>query len=236
MHTKQRTLPHISLSLELEPLASSVILWLSDLYYCYYYYCFLALFENCALPIYPFSVFSSLLFSFLYHRVLLHFHKLNPQTPQISLIICFFWVFSSSGSFLQLALVNFMQYLPISTSSCYIDYFNFWIQQHNLTASDFLPLLGVEMRKLFIVMFFVCLGSWRSYAQDSGEAPMEKTEMDSLFSAIQGFVGNWWNGSDLYPDPCGWTPIQVTLSFKLLYSFSFYYCFEISQLRKHLRK
>ncbi|KAA0034519.1 piriformospora indica-insensitive protein 2 [Cucumis melo var. makuwa] len=64
------------------------------------------------------------------------------------------------------------------------------------------------MRKLFIVMFFVCLGSWRSYAQDSGEAPMEKTEMDSLFSAIQGFVGNWWNGSDLYPDPCGWTPIQ----------------------------
>uniref|UniRef100_A0A7C9AR84 Uncharacterized protein n=1 Tax=Opuntia streptacantha TaxID=393608 RepID=A0A7C9AR84_OPUST len=40
-------------------------------------------------------------------------------------------------------------------------------------------------------------------------APMKKTEKEALYSAIQGFVGNWWNGSDLYPDPCGWTPIQV---------------------------
>ncbi|KAI3985618.1 hypothetical protein MKX01_033901 [Papaver californicum] len=39
-------------------------------------------------------------------------------------------------------------------------------------------------------------------------APMEKTEKEALYSIIQGFVGNWWNGSDLYPDPCGWTPIQ----------------------------
>ncbi|KAM6548193.1 hypothetical protein CsatB_019869 [Cannabis sativa] len=39
-------------------------------------------------------------------------------------------------------------------------------------------------------------------------APMEKTEQEALYSVIQGFVGNWWNGSDLYPDPCGWTPIQ----------------------------
>ncbi|OMO51971.1 hypothetical protein CCACVL1_29468 [Corchorus capsularis] len=37
---------------------------------------------------------------------------------------------------------------------------------------------------------------------------MEKKEQEALYSAIQGFVGNWWNGSDLYPDPCGWTPIQ----------------------------
>ncbi|XP_021862955.1 piriformospora indica-insensitive protein 2 isoform X2 [Spinacia oleracea] len=37
---------------------------------------------------------------------------------------------------------------------------------------------------------------------------MEKTEKEALFSAIQGFVGNSWNGSDLFPDPCGWTPIQ----------------------------
>ncbi|XP_023511511.1 piriformospora indica-insensitive protein 2-like isoform X1 [Cucurbita pepo subsp. pepo] len=64
------------------------------------------------------------------------------------------------------------------------------------------------MKRLFIVVFFVCLGSWRGYAQAGGEAPMEKTELDALNSAIQGFVGNWWNGSDLYPDPCGWTPIQ----------------------------
>lgn len=40
-------------------------------------------------------------------------------------------------------------------------------------------------------------------------APMEKKEKEALYSAIQGFVGKWWNGSDLYPDPCGWTPIQV---------------------------
>ncbi|KAF7808944.1 Piriformospora indica-insensitive protein 2 [Senna tora] len=39
-------------------------------------------------------------------------------------------------------------------------------------------------------------------------APMEKTEQEALYYTIQGFVGNWWNGSDLYPDPCGWTPIQ----------------------------
>lgn len=39
-------------------------------------------------------------------------------------------------------------------------------------------------------------------------APMKKTEQEALYSAIQGFVGDWWNGSDLYPDPCGWTPIQ----------------------------
>lgn len=44
--------------------------------------------------------------------------------------------------------------------------------------------------------------------EDYGSAPMEKAEQAALYSAIQGFVGNWWNGSDLYPDPCGWTPIQ----------------------------
>ena len=40
-------------------------------------------------------------------------------------------------------------------------------------------------------------------------APMEKTEQEALYLMIQGFVGQWWNGSGLYPDPCGWTPIQV---------------------------
>lgn len=43
---------------------------------------------------------------------------------------------------------------------------------------------------------------------DTVGAPMEKSEQLALYSAIQGFVGKWWNGSDLYPDPCGWTPIQ----------------------------
>lgn len=53
-------------------------------------------------------------------------------------------------------------------------------------------------------------------------APMEKREKEALYSAIQGFVGKWWNGSDLYPDPCGWTPIQVLLpSFLFLFSFPY---------------
>ncbi|KAI3818335.1 hypothetical protein L1987_12140 [Smallanthus sonchifolius] len=43
---------------------------------------------------------------------------------------------------------------------------------------------------------------------DSVGAPMVETEQEALYSAIQGFVGKWFNGSDLYPDPCGWTPIQ----------------------------
>lgn len=46
----------------------------------------------------------------------------------------------------------------------------------------------------------------------SSEAPMHKAEQQALYSAVQAFVGSWWNGSDLYPDPCGWTPIQVLIS------------------------
>lgn len=39
-------------------------------------------------------------------------------------------------------------------------------------------------------------------------SPMGKGEQEALYSVIEGFVGSWWNGSGLYPDPCGWTPIQ----------------------------
>lgn len=39
-------------------------------------------------------------------------------------------------------------------------------------------------------------------------APMEKNEQLALYSTVQDFVGKDWNGSELYPDPCGWTPIQ----------------------------
>ncbi|GFP94567.1 piriformospora indica-insensitive protein 2 [Phtheirospermum japonicum] len=60
-------------------------------------------------------------------------------------------------------------------------------------------------------IFVLCLlylgGSCNGEDEDVG-APMEKTEQEALYSAIQDFVGKWWNGSDLYPDPCGWTPIQ----------------------------
>lgn len=62
-------------------------------------------------------------------------------------------------------------------------------------------------------------------------APMERTEQDALYSTVQAFVGSWWNGSDLYPDPCGWTPIQVLLLLVCYYSIDlilvFYMCFGI---------
>ncbi|EOA23938.1 hypothetical protein CARUB_v10017155mg [Capsella rubella] len=61
-------------------------------------------------------------------------------------------------------------------------------------------------------VLFLCLTlSWCVVVTgdtDDGGAPMDKTEQEALYSAIQGFVGDSWNGSDLYPDPCGWTPIQ----------------------------
>ncbi|CAL9248688.1 unnamed protein product [Arabidopsis halleri] len=53
-----------------------------------------------------------------------------------------------------------------------------------------------------------CLTGESSPEVTDDGAPMEKTEQEALYSAIQGFVGDSWNGSDLYPDPCGWTPIQ----------------------------
>ena len=40
-------------------------------------------------------------------------------------------------------------------------------------------------------------------------APMEEKERRALYAAIESFVGKGWNGSGLYPDPCGWSPIQV---------------------------
>nr|XP_009412941.2 PREDICTED: piriformospora indica-insensitive protein 2 [Musa acuminata subsp. malaccensis] len=43
---------------------------------------------------------------------------------------------------------------------------------------------------------------------DAVSAPMEETEREALYLAIQGFVGRHWDGRNLYPDPCGWTPIQ----------------------------
>ncbi|KAM4114663.1 hypothetical protein ACJW30_04G086000 [Castanea mollissima] len=57
---------------------------------------------------------------------------------------------------------------------------------------------------VLLVGFFVfCKGQ-----EYTSIAPMEKNEQEALYAAIQGFVGKSWNGSDLYPDPCGWTPIQ----------------------------
>ncbi|BAT98894.1 Piriformospora indica-insensitive protein [Vigna angularis] len=61
---------------------------------------------------------------------------------------------------------------------------------------------------VIIALFIISLSAWCHGQVELDKAPMEKAEKDALFSTIQGFVGNWWNGSDLYPDPCGWTPIE----------------------------
>ncbi|KAF5745302.1 piriformospora indica-insensitive protein 2-like [Tripterygium wilfordii] len=63
---------------------------------------------------------------------------------------------------------------------------------------------------VILVLCMLSLSGLCTGEADSGDdgAPMEKAEQAALYSAIQGFVGNLWNGSDLYPDPCGWTPIQ----------------------------
>ncbi|KAL7001273.1 hypothetical protein U1Q18_002425 [Sarracenia purpurea var. burkii] len=57
-------------------------------------------------------------------------------------------------------------------------------------------------------LFILSLTVWCNGEAEMSVAAMEETEKEALYSAIQGFVGDWWNGSDLYPDPCGWTPIQ----------------------------
>ncbi|VVB02748.1 unnamed protein product [Arabis nemorensis] len=61
---------------------------------------------------------------------------------------------------------------------------------------------------LFLILRWCITGESSPVVTNDSGAPMEKTEREALYSAIQGFVGDSWNGSDLYPDPCGWTPIQ----------------------------
>ncbi|KAA8532757.1 hypothetical protein F0562_032790 [Nyssa sinensis] len=61
---------------------------------------------------------------------------------------------------------------------------------------------------VIFVLFILPLGVWCDGEAESVVAPMGIAEKEALYSIIQGFLGNGWNGSDLYPDPCGWTPIQ----------------------------
>jgi hypothetical protein len=44
---------------------------------------------------------------------------------------------------------------------------------------------------------------------EAEEAPMEEKEKRALYAAIESFVRKGWNGSGLFHDPCGQTPIQV---------------------------
>ncbi|KAK7275159.1 hypothetical protein RIF29_16268 [Crotalaria pallida] len=68
---------------------------------------------------------------------------------------------------------------------------------------------GIKVFSYVIFVLFIISLSGRCYGEvELDISPMEKTEQDALYSTIQGFVGDRWNGSDLYPDPCGWTPIQ----------------------------
>ncbi|KAL8258134.1 hypothetical protein R6Q59_030175 [Mikania micrantha] len=74
--------------------------------------------------------------------------------------------------------------------------------------------MGLISRSVVIMMLSLSLigmcinGEDGEYEGVDGGAPMVETEQEAVYSAIQGFVGTGWNGSDLYPDPCGWTPIQ----------------------------
>lgn len=52
-------------------------------------------------------------------------------------------------------------------------------------------------------------GSDAPAAAAAETAPMEEKERRALYAAIESFVGKGWNGSGLYPDPCGWSPIQA---------------------------
>lgn len=63
----------------------------------------------------------------------------------------------------------------------------------------------------FVGLFLSCAGQEGT----STVAPMERKEKEALYSTIQGFVGKWWNGSDLYPDPFGRTGLQVLFFFSL---------------------
>ncbi|XP_010262505.1 PREDICTED: piriformospora indica-insensitive protein 2-like [Nelumbo nucifera] len=65
----------------------------------------------------------------------------------------------------------------------------------------------VSIEPVFLLLLLLLDVSGSDEA-DMSIAPMEQREREALYSAIQGFVGRWWNGSELYPDPCGWTPIQ----------------------------
>ncbi|CAI8604176.1 unnamed protein product [Vicia faba] len=94
---------------------------------------------------------------------------------------------------------------------------------------------------IIYTMFIILSMNEVCYGQEepsSDVTPMEKQELEALYSTIQGFVGDSWNGSSLYPDPCGWSPIQGVscdifngfwpelFSLKYLKVLSFFNCFQ----------
>lgn len=89
------------------------------------------------------------------------------------------------------------------------------------------------MTLVIIVIFILCMDALCFGEAESDVTPMVNTEQEALYSAIQGFVGNGWNGSDLYPDPCGWTPIQVLHSSHFFLSFNPYNPTTIQKIKFH---
>ncbi|PKA62047.1 Piriformospora indica-insensitive protein 2 [Apostasia shenzhenica] len=68
---------------------------------------------------------------------------------------------------------------------------------------------AVGTQAVVLLLLVLHLHSFRVLSQSDGSAaPMEEKEKKALYSMIQNFVGRSWNGSGLYPDLCGWTPIQ----------------------------
>ncbi|KAG9450067.1 hypothetical protein H6P81_010032 [Aristolochia fimbriata] len=68
----------------------------------------------------------------------------------------------------------------------------------------------VSLRSLLLLLpFLLCLFA-RAEADTTSTttSPMDERELDALYATIRSLVGKWFNGTELYPDPCGWTPIQ----------------------------
>ncbi|KAL5220626.1 hypothetical protein ABZP36_025339 [Zizania latifolia] len=77
------------------------------------------------------------------------------------------------------------------------------------------PLCGKLLALPLLLLFALhsrlhgCAGEWvADGSAAAAEAPMDDKEKRALYAAIDSFVGKGWNGSGLYPDPCGWSPIQ----------------------------
>lgn len=80
-----------------------------------------------------------------------------------------------------------------------------------LTIASVKMLRFTKKQQLYFLLCVWCLVvNWSSAETEESEGgPMGETEKAALYSTVQGFVGDSWNGSYLFPDPCGWTPIQV---------------------------
>ncbi|XP_044347156.1 piriformospora indica-insensitive protein 2 isoform X2 [Triticum aestivum] len=66
--------------------------------------------------------------------------------------------------------------------------------------------LLLVLAALFVALLL--LSGCAAEGEDEEGSPVAAAEEAALYAAIGGFVGKAWNGSGLFPDPCGQTPIQ----------------------------